>query len=371
MPEKYEHLGSFSDWVAYARTQQQIFPVAKPGPETQQKVLEVLGFTQQPETPQDVRIERTWEADGISGEVISWSVGYGSRTEAFLMKPTGMKKPLPAVLALHDHGGFKWFGKEKIANGPDGIADPILTEYQQDCYGSRAWVNALVHEGFVVLAHDTFLWGSRRFPWEVVSGQTSLAHPNMDFTIQDYNAAAGGHEHIVEKYCNLLGTTLAGIVSHEDRIALNYLLSREEVNTEKVACMGLSGGGNRSALLMASHDGLAAAAIIALMSTYEGLLDHNVASHTWMLYPSGWSKYGEWPDLAACRAPKPLLVQYDKDDALFSLAGMQAADERLRMHYESIGQPEAYTGQFYDGPHKFDLKMQEAAFLWLKEQLTK
>ena len=32
-----------------------------------------------------------------------------------------------------------------------------------------------------------------------------------------------GNEHVVEKYCNLLGTTMAGVVSHEDRIAVNVL----------------------------------------------------------------------------------------------------------------------------------------------------
>ena len=31
--------------------------------------------------------------------------------------------------------------------------------------------------------------------------------------------------------------------------------------------------------------------------------------------------------------------------------------------------PNAYTGQFYPGTHKFDLEMQSAAFDWLKQQL--
>ena len=32
--------------------------------------------------------------------------------------------------------------------------------------------------------------------------------------------------------------------------------------------------------------------------------------------------------------------------------------------------PEAYRGEFYPGPHKFDLTMQEAAFGWLVRQLA-
>ncbi len=77
--------------------------------------------------------------------------------------------------------------------------------------------------------------------------------------IQEYNTAASQHEHLVEKYCNLLGTTLAGVVCYEDRVALNYLLSRPEVDLQNVGCLGLSGGGNRSALLLATHEGIQAA----------------------------------------------------------------------------------------------------------------
>ena len=49
---------------------------------------------------------------------------------------------------------------------------------------------------------------------------------------------------------------------------------------------------------------------------------------------------------------------------------MRAAHEKLACHYQKAGVPEAYTGQFYPGPHKFDLEMQRAAFSWLKEQLA-
>ena len=45
------------------------------------------------------------------------------------------------------------------------------------------------------------------------------------------------------------------------------------------------------------------------------------------------------------------------------------SDERLRSLYAATGHTENYTGQFYPGPYKFDVPMQEAAFDWLKKQL--
>ena len=62
-------------------------------------------------------------------------------------------------------------------------------------------------------------------------------------------------------------------------------------------------------------------------------------------------------------------MQYDREDELFTLEGMQAADTRIADHYRRVGHPEAYTGQFYPGRHKFDLEMQAAAFAWLNTQL--
>jgi len=371
--EHYRHLGVFSDWVAAARGQQSLYSVAAPGPQTQALVREALGFCHGDENPMEVKVESKWEKDGVMGEEVSWSVGYGPRTHAYMLKPANAKEPLPGIIALHDHSDFKFYGKEKIADGPQEPL-PVLSDFRKIPYGGRAYANALAREGFVVLVHDVFLWGSRRFPLETMMetmGSKTVdllqAHQTSD-EIELYNNAAYFHEHWVSKYCNILGSNMAGIVSFEDRVALNYLLSSTDVDTERIGCIGLSGGGNRAALLNATHEGIRATVIIGLMTTYAALLDHNM-SHTWMLFPFGWSRHGDWPDIAACRAPSPLLVQYNLQDHLFTESGMQEAHTRLQTHYANSGKPDAYVGQFYPGPHKFDLEMQSAAFDWLKGQL--
>src|SRR5258706_13416506 len=106
MDEQVFPLGIFSDWVAEAQHQRRLWPTALPGPETQQRVREILGFCHSVENPADVSVLRTWEHDGLIGEEISWSVGYGPRTYAWVLKPAGATEPLPGVIALHDHGGF-------------------------------------------------------------------------------------------------------------------------------------------------------------------------------------------------------------------------------------------------------------------------
>jgi len=276
------------------------------------------------------------------------------------------------VLALHDHSAFKLLGKEKIADGPDG-PDPRVGELRSREYDGLAFANRLAIRGFAVLVPDVFLWGSRRFADGLVTPATR-ATPTPDWLAPDpvapvepgdvasYNRAARSHEHLVEKYCRLLGTTLAGVVAFEDRIAARYLSGRADVLPRGVGCVGLSGGGCRAALLQATSDDIGVAIVVAMMSTYRHLLDRHVAPHTWMFFPPGLAGRADWPDIAACRAPAPLVVQYVLGDELFPVEGMRAAHERITATYAATAAPGAYVGEFYEGRHWFSEPMQDAAF---------
>jgi dienelactone hydrolase len=375
----YAHLGVYSDWVATAAGPR--VRATRPDREVVRRLArEILAGPSQSRHPGDVRMERRWSASGLEGEEISYSVGYGPRTRAWVLKPAGAAGRLPGVLALHGHDGFKYYGKEKIADGPEP-APPVVAALRRHYYQGRAFANDLARQGFVVLVPDVFGWGSRRFPLEEMppliqrlSELSAGTAPPDTFPgevpgdIARYNAAAWHHEHLIEKYCALLGTTLAAVVAHEDRLALGYLRSRPDT-TGQAASIGLSGGGCRSVLLRAISDELTAAVVVGMMAGYDSLIDHQVIDHTWMLLPAGLAARADWPDLAACQAPAALLVQYNRDDELFTLAGVQAAHDRITAHYADTTTPDAYDGRFYDGHHKFDRAMQRDASAWLAARL--
>jgi hypothetical protein len=64
------------------------------------------------------------------------------------------------VVALHDHGGFYLWGKEKLLEF-DG-EHPALTKFRQDLYSGHSIARELVRQGYVVIAIDMFYWGERR-----------------------------------------------------------------------------------------------------------------------------------------------------------------------------------------------------------------
>ena len=242
------HLGPFSGLAELAERRHGLFPEAAPGPALKEG---------RPRGHRDARPRRTRcgsSAPGRRGTSAArsspWSVGFGPRTHAYLLKPRHAEGPLPGVLALHCHAGMKWAGKEKIADGPEPPTPEVL-RLREQIYGGRGYASELARRGFAVLVPDVIGWGSRRIdradmPERVLAQANDPGMSEAD----RYDVAAGHHEHVLEKYCTLLGTSLAGVVAGEDLAAAAYLRSRPDIG--RIGCVGLSGGGLRAALLGAS-----------------------------------------------------------------------------------------------------------------------
>src|SRR5262249_10494104 len=113
--------------------------------------------------PPAARVEWSGTIADLHVERLSWRLPYGPRTEAVFLKPAAANagERLPGLLALHDHGGIKYFGWRKIAQAAEE-AHPILLEHRKDDYGGMAWANEIARRGYAVLVHDTFAFASRR-----------------------------------------------------------------------------------------------------------------------------------------------------------------------------------------------------------------
>ncbi|QGH68518.1 dienelactone hydrolase family protein [Pseudactinotalea sp. HY158] len=370
-PPHYRGLGSYSDWPAAVTSARR--RAGDPHESTSGALLDVLAFDGIVDAL-SVTEHGTWNGDGIDGVELSWSVGYGPRTRAWLLKPSGSTEQLPGVVALHCHSHIKYYGKEKIATGPltPGANEPRIW---QEFYGGRPWADALARQGFMVLVHDVFMWGSRRFdsstfPSELVrrvTGHPDVSRGDGALTADMYDRCAVDHELVLGKYANLLSTSLAGMVASEDRLAAAYLSSRPDVLPGGVGCLGFSGGGARAAYL-ASQPFIKATGIVSMMSTYDDLLDDLVAPHTQIMFPPGLSRTYDWPQVAASAAPKPLLVQAGEADEMFTAAGVRTSVSIIRATYERARSPSRFSASLHDAGHCFNRDMQDEAFNWMQAQ---
>lgn len=335
------------------------------------KVFELMAFDPI-KTPLNASVDSKREEGDIVVEEISYDLPYGPRAQGFFLYPWERSGKLPAVVALHDHGGFFYYGKEKVTAIPREPS--ILTRFKKEAYGGRSWATELAKRGFAVLIPDVFLWGSRKIPVESLNEEFQATfkdlRPGSEEYVQQYNKLLNSMEDlIVAPTIVNAGSSWPGIFSYEDRRSIDYLITRQEIDENRIECGGLSGGGLRTIFLAGLDPRIRCAFCVGFMSTLRGLLRNRIKSHRLFMYVPHLSSFLDLPDVIALRAPSPLMVQYDIDDELFTLEGQRQADEKIAHIYSQIDHPDNYVGKFYPGPHKFDIEMQDDAFEWLDKHL--
>lgn len=315
---------------------------------------------------------RGWTYDGLAIEEIAWSQPAGAPTLAWVLKPAGATGRLPGVLALHDHGRFKFYGKEKIAQtGP--TVPPHVAQHRTDAYEGLAWANELARRGYVVMVHDAFAFGSRRVrladvPAEIHWGLRDDADESAA-GIAAYNDWAAEHEHVMAKSLFSAGTTWPGVFFAEDRVALEVFCARDDVDAARIGVGGLSGGGLRTNFLAGLDDRVKCAVSVGLLTTWRDFLLHRSFMHTWMCFVPLLPRELDFPEILGLRAPLPTLVQNTRADPLFTLGGMEDAVAILGRVYDAAGAAEKFRASWYPGHHQFNRAMQNEAFDWFARWL--
>jgi len=319
-----------------------------------------------------VTVRNRHNFDGLYVEELSWQLPYGRPTEAILLKPENASGRLPGILAFHDHGGNKYFGTRKITRINDD-QHPLMAEHQKNYYSGRAWANEIARKGYVVLVSDAFPFASRRVMLQDVPEMHREGlndnNPEDPRNIEAYNEWAGSHEHIMAKSLFSAGTTWPGVFFAEDRIALDILCAREDIDPGRIGCGGLSGGGMRTAFMGGLEPRIKCAVCVGFMTTWKDFLLNKSFTHTWMTYVPLLPNELDFPEILGLRVPLPTLVLNDTDDDLYTVPEMNAADNILKEVFKKANAADHYKCSFYPGEHKFDAAMQTEAFDWFDRWL--
>jgi dienelactone hydrolase len=327
--------------------------------------------------PLTAKIVRREERAGFTVETVHFSATPTYPIPARVLIPTNRRGKLPAVLALHCHSGKYTWGHEKILSSPGEPA--FLTEFREGTYG-RPWTEALARRGFIVIVIDAFYFGERRldvsalessrvFPEAKEAHTHALAaQPGTKEWVDATNRVCSFYEHATAKALTATGATWPGLHVWDEMRTVDYLVSRPDVDATRIGCVGLSGGGFRTAMAIAADSRIKAACVTGWMTAFAHQLKHHLR-HTWMIYTPGLYRSLDLPDAAALHAPGALLVQQCRRDKLYPMTGMQAAVDQLTQIYAKAGIPERFRGTFYDEPHCFQPPMQEEAFAWMEKWL--
>lgn len=333
-----------------------------------EKILELFHYSP-PLVPPAVELAGRWEFPDYIQEKVLFSTTPWFRVPAYVLIPKGRKGPLPAIVDLHSHGGMFVYGKEKVMPVPQG--DPAaITEYRRDNYEGRSTSLALCRRGYVVISIDCFYFGERRTLFNEDAGKPGWDRSQYSLEeVKRLNRRAGQGESTLA--CSLFwaGTTWQGIAHWDDIRTVDYLISRPEVDPARIGCVGISMGGWRTDFLAGLDDRIRCAVSVGWMSTLRPMIRAHVDTHSFMHFLPGLTRFMDLPDVIACMAPKPLMVQQCSRDGLYPLEGMKESLSKIAAIYDKAGAGANFEGRFYDHPHLFSLKMQDEAFTWLDRWL--
>jgi len=273
-----------------------------------------------------------------------------SRVLAYLLVPKSAG-PHPAVLLLHDHGAKFDIGKEKVIEPWDVPSAKLESarKWVAQCYGGRFIGDELARRGFVCLSIDMLNWSDR---------------------------GGGGYDGQQALAANLFqyGTSWAGLIAHEDLRAAEFLATRPEVDSQRVAAMGLSVGGFRTWQLAALSDRIAAGVSVCWMATRKGLMvpgnNQTTGQSAFTMTHPGLAIELDYPDIAAIACPKPMMFLCGRRDGLFPTRVVEDAFAKLRAIWDSQKASGHLVTRLYDAPHEFNPAMQDDAFGWLGQQLS-
>jgi dienelactone hydrolase len=208
----------------------------------------------------------------------------------------------------------------------------------------------LALKGFVVLTYDPLGQGERQQFYDARL-EGSLAGGSV---IQ--HTLAGG-------LSLLIGQSFARYRIWDAKRALDYLVSRPEVLTDRIGCTGCSGGGTVTTYISALDPRIKVAAPACYISTFRLLFTGPVGDSEQSL-PNFISSGLDIPDYIELFAPKPWLISSTQDD-FFPIEASRMAYEEARKWYGLYDAQDKIKRVVGPGGHGTPLVVREAIYDWM------
>lgn len=166
----------------------------------------------------------------------------------------------------------------------------------------------------------------------------------------------------------LLGSSLAAQEFFDNSRAIDYLLTRKEIDGDKIGCYGFSGGGTQSAYLAALDDRVKASCVGLFFSSRERTLETQGPSDGCQWIPGEGREHIEIADMAMMNAPKPFLILDGRFDFVDHWGALRGYDEVKRC-YSLLGAPDAAEQFYYDDGHAIPKISQDKMISFFRKSL--
>lgn len=227
--------------------------------------------------------------EGVLTEHFVYDNGADAEVFGYFLTPTNVQEPLPAVLYFHVHGGKYEQGKEEL-----------FLERVPNTLPAKA----LVEAGLAVMVIDAYGFGERN----------------------QFGAYIGVNaEHALYKHFVWQGSSLWGMMLRDDLIALDYLLTRPEIDPNRVAITGMSLGGSRSTWIAALDERPKVIIPVAQLTRWRNFAAHGLYNGHGIYYylPALLRESFDMEHLVALSAPRVQNILIGDSDPLSPLDGIE------------------------------------------------
>ncbi len=277
-------------------------------------------------TPLNPRITGVVERDQYKIEKVIFESRPGFLVTADLYVPKGRSFPLPGVVGTCGHSDT---GKAYQA-------------YQ-------GFAQGLARMGYVVLIFDPLGQGER----------LQYANEKLKSRI-----GVGVREHLYAGNQQFLVGEFVGAWRAWDGIrALDYLLTRPEVDPKQVGVTGCSGGGTMTTWLCGVDQRWTMAAPSCFVTTFRRNCENELPADTEQCPPRALALGLDHSDFLAAMAPRPIVL-LTKEGDYFDRRGSEQAYSRLRRLYGLLGAEDDISLFVEEGGHGYTQKSREAMYRW-------
>lgn len=292
--------------------------------------------------PVAVAPEPIWGAveriPGGTRQRVSFLVEAGARANAWLLRPAGVSQP-PAVVCLQGHS----------TGAHISVGIPRCEGDDQRIASGRDFARQAMLRGYAALALEQRAFGERidRRPLE-------NRYHSEDPMSNDHRC---GHATSVAL---LLGRTLVGERVADVSRAIDLLETVADIDLDRLACMGQSGGGTATWYASALEPRISATLASCSLCPYaDHLLAYDHCPDNFL--PGAFVDF-DLPDLAGLVAPKPLVQVCGQTDAIFPVDGSRRCRDTISEIYQALGVANRYAYVEHAGGHDFTPDTGWAAF---------
>jgi dienelactone hydrolase len=256
------------------------------------------------------------------------------------VKPRYAHGPFPVIIALP--GGHRT--KDLTIFGHEQWPLPFEIESPHHRFPVERLGNyeplpltALLDHGFALMSIDARVFGAR-------AGDRSDSSADRSA----FTSASWDQYHWLMRRAVIDGRSVAAMEVWDVIRALDYLETRDDVDTGQIGCMGLSMGGNLSWMTAIIEPRIQAVCTVSCLTTFEAALKHG-RDGGWYAWIPGIARHTSRQELLSMLAPRPLLCWEGDED--FPRDARQPMIDEARAKYNLLGVPDNFRSMEFHGGH--------------------